>query len=707
MARLSVTEHEGSVFESQENNFVDLPETRGFDVRLGVSRDEIEGMSRRGDDLIITLENGEIITLEDFFVATADEVPHRLFTEEAGGFLPLGLAEGAAVADAAGAGVGALGVLGGLAGLALAAGGASGGESTAGVASELASNIDDVDDDGDINDVLEGTDEADELRGFGGDDTITGLEGDDILIGGAGNDNIDGGDNNDVINGDAGMDILNGNDGEDTISGGNNDDLIDGGLSDDELSGDAGNDTINGDNGDDIISGGSGDDTLSGNNGEDTIFGGDDNDLLVGGASNDVLSGDAGNDTLFGSNGDDTISGGDGIDTINGGGNDDVISGGTDNDTLNGNSGNDTLNGDAGDDLLDGGNDSDLFIVEDNAGNDTIIGGEGGTDEDVLDLTAATEDVTVQFTGAESGTVTVGDDTIVFEEIETVLALEPTPLDFSNVQGLSSGSETVLNSLTLNAEPFDVTLAVNNNPVGDTFEGDSNGNVVLSDGEGDIPDEGDGTDLTLDFGSVETVVTVTVPIHDTFIRTFNIREDNMTGDRVTLEAEGGFTVDDPDGQLNILTNDGDTLVFEPAPGFSSAHADPTFTIATSEPVSRININGDGDPSLPISFAVDADAEIEFVESSGSSAAQVNFALIEEQDPSELETIESSEAADGILDDLALELSALNLPVSTVDLGGDEEGSQPSTASAQGSAVQDTFAGIDSAANVFEEVDVVI
>ena len=70
------------------------------------------------------------------------------------------------------------------------------------------------------------------------------------------------------------------------------------------------------------------------------------------------------------------------------------------------------------DDLLEGGDDADTFIIEDGFGSDTIIGGEGGADADVLDVT--TSPVTVSYTGDEAGTLTDGTDTLEFSEIEQV-----------------------------------------------------------------------------------------------------------------------------------------------------------------------------------------------------------------------------------------------------------------------------------------------
>ena len=277
MASLTVSERDGSVITSPETDGVDLPESRGTDVRLDLSRDDIDTMVRKGDDLIITLNNGEVITIEDYFVVTADELPHRLFTEEDGGFFELGLESGGATGGAAGG----LGVLAGIGGLAVA-GAALGGSSSGGDGGVSNEGIDDL---------IEGTPEPDDLSGDAGNDTIIGNEGDDVISGGEGDDSVEGGDNNDDIMGDAGADTLNGDAGDDTISGGDDDDLITGGDGADDLSGDAGNDTIIGNEGDDVISGGEGNDKLDG---------GDDSDIFVieDGSGNDTIIGGEGGDDL-------------------------------------------------------------------------------------------------------------------------------------------------------------------------------------------------------------------------------------------------------------------------------------------------------------------------------------------------------------------------------------------------------------------------
>ncbi|WP_254796979.1 Hint domain-containing protein [Sulfitobacter albidus] len=73
---------------------------------------------------------------------------------------------------------------------------------------------------------------------------------------------------------------------------------------------------------------------------------------------------------------------------------------------------------------MSGGDDADTFVIHDNFGNDTISGGEGGIDDDVIDLSAMTGPVTVSFTGDEAGTITDGTDTITFSEIEQVITTD-------------------------------------------------------------------------------------------------------------------------------------------------------------------------------------------------------------------------------------------------------------------------------------------
>ncbi|WP_438991899.1 Hint domain-containing protein [Lentibacter sp.] len=189
------------------------------------------------------------------------------------------------------------------------------------------------------------------------------------------------------------------------------------GTKDYVVDGTAGDDVINGSYTDADGDGVDGNDNLAGTN-DDVIDAGDGADLVVAGAGDDSVSGGAGDDTVFGQSGDDTLVGGAGDDVING---DSEFFG---HDTLQGGAGNDTLHGNAGDDLVEGGDDADTFLLAGVFGADTIIGGEGGVDQDLLTTTQAgtpiTDDITVTFTGNEAGTLTDGVSTAQFSEIEAI-----------------------------------------------------------------------------------------------------------------------------------------------------------------------------------------------------------------------------------------------------------------------------------------------
>ncbi|MEL7279754.1 MAG: Hint domain-containing protein, partial [Pseudomonadota bacterium] len=93
-------------------------------------------------------------------------------------------------------------------------------------------------------------------------------------------------------------------------------------------------------------------------------------------------------------------------------------------DTIEGNGGNDTIDSGLGDDDVDGGSGDDVFDINEEGNgidNDTIAGGETGeTNGDTLDTSDIDDDLTVDFTGVEEGTITDGDDTTVFSQIENI-----------------------------------------------------------------------------------------------------------------------------------------------------------------------------------------------------------------------------------------------------------------------------------------------
>lgn len=233
-------------------------------------------------------------------------------------------------------------------------------------------------------------------------------------------------------------DLIDGWDGlNDSIAAGAGDDTVEAGLGNDTIDAGTGNDSIDGGDGNDSILAGSGNDILRGGNGDDTLIDGAGNDTVYGGAGNDIIDdqgginattdptlafGEAGNDTIFGTAGDDTLDGGADSDLLNGENGNDSLVGGSGNDTLNGDSGNDTLNGGTGNDSLNGGDGDDRFILATGDGADSISGGEAGeTAGDLLDGGALTANVTLTLTGAETGTLVSGADSVSFSAIERIL----------------------------------------------------------------------------------------------------------------------------------------------------------------------------------------------------------------------------------------------------------------------------------------------
>lgn len=189
------------------------------------------------------------------------------------------------------------------------------------------------------------------------------------------------------------------------VEGTGGDDLIDSAYVDDPQ-GDRIDNSDHSDNSDaDSVQAGAGDDTINSGLGADTIDAGTGNDSVNAGSGNDSVVGGEGDDTLRGDAGSDTLIGGDGADYLDGG------------------TGNDTLAGGIGNDSYLGGGRDDLITIENDFGNDTIAGGETGeTNGDTLDLSAVTDDLTIDLSNAnpETGSFTDGTGTASFTEIENI-----------------------------------------------------------------------------------------------------------------------------------------------------------------------------------------------------------------------------------------------------------------------------------------------
>ena len=243
-------------------------------------------------------------------------------------------------------------------------------------------------------DIYTGGDAGEFYNGFAGDDILGGAGGDDTMVGGSGNDLLDGGE---------GDDTMRGNNDDDVMTGGTGDDAMNGGAGDDELDGGDGNDVMRGNSGDDAMTGGAGDDELYGGGGADVMNGGDGNDLMLGVTGDDLMFGGAGEDNMFGRADNDTMDGGDG---------DDRLTGNQGDDTLIGGAGRDLLLGGGGNDILTGGEGPDVFIFQNERGQDTITDFEIGAD--LINLARRDfGDRGVEFTDLEL--IQQGDDTLVRE----------------------------------------------------------------------------------------------------------------------------------------------------------------------------------------------------------------------------------------------------------------------------------------------------
>ncbi|MGB3408301.1 MAG: calcium-binding protein, partial [Jannaschia sp.] len=471
------------------------------------------------------------------------------------------------------------------------------------------------------NDFIDGGADNDTIDGGADNDSILGGLGNDSLRGGTGNDTISGGSGTDSIDGGDGNDSLLGGDGDDLISDGPGNDTVDGGAGNDTIGGFGGtngdgNDLLIGGAGSDSIYFGNGQDTVQAGDDADFIWG-------VGSASSKLIAGGEGgavdrdtlswateadaadavsvtytgteagtalirgqtvtfseierlettqvNDTVnataapggvhvstFGGN--DVVTGGSGADTIDGGDGNDTISGGAGADSILGGAGDDVLNGGTGADFLSGGDGADTFLVTAGAfGNDTIVGGEGGTDNDTIDLSGFAGPVTVLYTGNEAGTITDGVSTITFSQIENLV--------------LTAGADVV------NAAADGVGVNIDAGAGNDTLLGGAGADRLVGGGDADtfLVRDGFGGDTliggesgtdqdTLDFSGLSGPVTVTyssdevgVATNGTATLSFSQVEGQILtdfADSVDATASFGTTVIAGAGNDTILGGNG-------------------------------------------------------------------------------------------------------------------------------------------------------
>ncbi|WP_321778676.1 calcium-binding protein [Sulfurimonas sp.] len=386
------------------------------------------------------------------------------------------------------------------------------------------------------NDNIDLTNSNDTVNMLSGDDIVSALAGDDTIDAGAGNDTINAGSGNDTLIGSIGDDTLYGGSGNDTYifnlgdgtdtildSSGNDTLKFGNGITSDNLAAKIDgtnliiaikedgktfdeltdkitiNNYTNNNNKIEIISLANGDivnlDSIQATTAGD--------DVLVYGDNGVTVDAGAGNDTVTTGSGADNIAGGEGNDILNSGAGDDTIDAGAGDDYVNAGSGNDTITGATGADTLVGGlgNDTYIFNLGDgkdtiidsytygyknssskDAGNDTIIFGDGITKEDIK-VTLVGSDIVVSIN--ENDSITIKNATHSNFAVENIQLSDGTILKIEDMQEATEGNDSLVfgnSDITLDALGGDDNITTGSGD--DTIDGGS-GNDVISSGDGD------------------------------------------------------------------------------------------------------------------------------------------------------------------------------------------------------------------------------
>ncbi|MBT0956860.1 Hint domain-containing protein [Alphaproteobacteria bacterium KMM 3653] len=343
-----------------------------------------------------------------------------------------------------------------------------------------------------------------------------------------------------------------------------------------------------------------GDDGAAGN---DVLSGGDGNDIIYGEDGDDMIFGGNGNDTLVGGNGDDKIEASKGDDVVDGGAGNDDLWGGKGNDVVDGGSGDDVINGGDGADVLNGGDDADTIFA---GAGDTVDGGAGGNDHDVLDLTGQgafyLTDVVEDSNGnGIDGTVIFVDadgeptgETLTFTEIEEVIGDEVNvgPDAEDDTAEVDEDESVVIDVLANDSDP-------NGDPLEVTGANADNGTVTVN---------ADGT-LTYepnpDFNGTDTITyTVSDGNGGTATATVTVTVNPVNDDPVAVDdaAETDF---DTAVTVNVLDNDTDV------------DGDDLTLVAASSPDGSVDFDADGNVTFTPNPGFEGDATITYTVSDGN------------------------------------------------------------------------------------------
>ncbi|MEL6532887.1 MAG: nidogen-like domain-containing protein, partial [Pseudomonadota bacterium] len=226
------------------------------------------------------------------------------------------------------------------------------------------------------------------------------------------------------------------------------------------------------------------------------------------------------------------------------------------------------------DDLLDGGADADTFLLDDNFGNDTIVGGETGTDTDIIDASDLADALSFALSGTGEGTFSIGTDTVTFSEIEGFeLTDQADSVDASaDAGGLSidagagddtviggSGDDTIIGGLgadsLLGGDGAD-TFVIADGFGADTIQGGEGGTDV---DEIDLSALSSGISVAFVDGGAGTIALGGDTIQFSEIESFTLTEQ---GDVFTAtNNDHGVTVDGGSGSDTITGARGDHTLF--------------------------------------------------------------------------------------------------------------------------------------------------
>lgn len=236
---------------------------------------------------------------------------------------------------------------------------------------------------------------------------------------------------------------------------------------------------------------------------------------------------------------------------------------GTGDDTISGGAGNDSIFGQGGDDTI---------ILENTFGNDTIEGGENAeNDGDILDGSPLTENVTVNYTSNETGTVSNGSDSAGFSEIERL--------------NTGSGDDTITGSVSTDALIIDSGAGAD-----DITTGSGDDAVDAGTGNDDV-DTGAGADF-VDAGAGNDTVSAGEGADTVYGRAGDDTLNGQGGNDTLIGGLGADVIDGGAGDDVLIGGAPQGIAFNQTGTDGVAIASSVTDFPTDELTFEIQLNGD-------------------------------------------------------------------------------------------------------------------